>query len=264
MPKQKVAEKILKSLKHKKIGKADIHIHSNFSDGAPGITEILDYIEDKTDLDVVAITDHDTIEGALLAKDLVESSKYRFDFIVGEEVTSKSGHILGLFLTEKVEPGQTTEDTIKAIKKQGGIAIASHPFQHTNFKDDTHATMDGIGAKELLKNKNNLDGVEVVNATPTLDSENLSASILNRTVLFLAETGSSDAHILDAIGKGYTTFEGDSAEEFKKAILTDQTIAIHDKWTFSALMKYLFFFIPVGFRLALHTIVYRIKHGRKK
>ena len=68
MPKQKVADKILKSFKHKIISKADVHIHSNFSDGAPGITEILDYVEDKTNLDVIAITDHDTIEGAKLAE----------------------------------------------------------------------------------------------------------------------------------------------------------------------------------------------------
>lgn len=260
MQKQKsLASKILEN---KKLGKADLHIHSNFSDGRPGITEILDYVEDKTDLNVIAITDHDTLEGALLAKDIVDSGRYRFEVIVGEEITTKSGHILGLYLTEKVEPHQSVTKTLKDIKAQGGLAVASHPFQHTRFKDDAQATMDGIGAKELIKNKLLLDGVEVVNATPTLTQENLSASILNRTVLFLAETGSSDAHILEAIGKGYTTFEGKTAKEFRHAIVTDQTIAIHDKWTFSALVKYLFFFLPVGFRLAGHTLFNTIK-GKK-
>jgi len=250
---------VSKILKHKKLGKADLHMHSNFSDGKPGITEILNYVEDNTDLNVIAITDHDTLEGALLAKDIVDSGKYRFEVIIGEEVTSKSGHILGLFLKEKVEPHQSVKKTIEDIKSQGGIAIASHPFQHTRFKDESQATMDGIGAKELIRNKLTLDGLEVVNATPTLANENLSASLLNNTMLFIAETGSSDAHIVEAIGKGYTTFEGTTAKELHHAIMTEQTVAIHDKWTFSALAKYLFFFIPIGLRLAGHTIMNTLK-----
>jgi len=257
MRKQKYLESQI--LKNKKLGKADLHIHSNFSDGKPGITEILDYVEDHTDLSIIAITDHNTIEGALLASDIVNGGKYRFEVIIGEEISSKGGHILGLYLTEKIEPGKSVKETLAEIKAQGGLAVASHPFQHTKFKSETQATMDGIGAKELIKNKNSLDGIEVVNATPTLAQENLSASLLNRTVLFLSETGSSDAHILEAIGKGYTAFEGKTAKELRHAIKTEQTVAIHDKWTFSALIKYLFFFIPVGLRLAGHTIVSNLK-----
>ena len=58
------------------LGKADFHIHSNFSDGKPTPAEILDYIEEFTDLNVIAITDHDTIDGALEAERLMKLKKY--------------------------------------------------------------------------------------------------------------------------------------------------------------------------------------------
>ena len=80
------------------LGKADLHIHSNCSDGKPSIEEILEYVEHKTDLDVIAITDHDTIDGALLAQELMKRKKYRFEVIIGEEISTKRGHIIGLFL----------------------------------------------------------------------------------------------------------------------------------------------------------------------
>ena len=55
------------------LSKADLHIHSNFSDGAESIDEILEYVQEQTDLAVIAITDHDTIKGALLAKKIMKN-----------------------------------------------------------------------------------------------------------------------------------------------------------------------------------------------
>jgi len=245
---------------YKHLGKADLHIHSDYSDGRPSVQEILDYVQDKTDLDVIAITDHDTIEGAKIAQQLIKQKRYRFAVIVGEEITSKEGHILGLFLTEKIEPGLEVGTTIKKIHEQGGVAVASHPFMHTRWRNPNMNIMDGIGLISLMKEKDEIDGIEVVNATPTLGEENLSADFINKTVLLRAETGSSDAHIVEAIGKGYTLFEGKTAHDLKEAILSAQTQGMHNKWTFFALFKYLFFFIPKGFRMALYTLFY----GRTK
>jgi predicted metal-dependent phosphoesterase TrpH len=231
------------------LGKADFHIHSNYSDGKPGIEEIIQYVEEKTDLDIIAITDHDTIEGAVRAREIVENGKYRFDLIVGEEISTTNGHILGLFLSEKIEPGQSVEATIREIHRQSGIAIATHPFIHVKYDHEKMYTMDGIGAGKLYENRFILDGVEIVNATPTLTDENLGATAMNRTLLRLTETGSSDAHILEAIGKGYTVFQGKTAEDLKEAIKKHQTQAIYGHWTLLALIKYLYFFIPIGARI---------------
>lgn len=241
------------------LGKADVHIHSNFSDARPSVEEILEYVETKTDLDVIAISDHDTTEGAFLAKELMAKKKYRFELIIGEEVSSQEGHILALFLKKTIPKNLPAHEVLAEIKNQDGLAIAAHPFERTRMNNTKMVMMDGIGAITLIKEQKNFDAVEVVNATPTLSDENLRASVLNTTLLGKAETGSSDAHILEAISKGYTLFEGKTAAEFKEAILTRQTRAMFKKWTLLALIKYFFFFIPLGWRMVVNTVL----HGRR-
>lgn len=245
------------------LGKADYHIHSNCSDGNASVEDILQYVEENTDLNVIAIADHDTIEGALLAKKLKEEKNYRFDVIVGEEISTIDGHIVGLFLSTKIEPGRSAGETVDEIKKQGGIAIASHPFQHIKFSNEKMVSMDGIGSKKLFDLRFDLDGVETVNATPTLIDENIGVTAMNRAVLRLSELGASDAHILEAIGMGYTAFQGQTAGDFRQAVLTRQTQAIYGHWTILALIKYLFFFIPVGVRLLWYGMFAR-KNGRSQ
>jgi len=240
------------------LGKADLHIHSNYSDAKPSIEEILEYVQHKTDLDVIAITDHDTLEGALLAQELVKGKKYRFEVVVGEEVSTKRGHIIGLYLKKLIPANLSIHETIERIQKEGGVVIAPHAFHHTRLNNGKNITMDGIGVINLIKEKDNLEGVEIINATPTLGGENLKASFINNTLILQAEIGSSDAHILDAIGKGYTVFEGRTAKDVKEAIIKNQTKALNGSWNFLALAKYLFFFIPRGLRLFWNTV----SHGR--
>ena len=247
-------------MKEKTLGKADLHIHSIHSDGNASTQEILDYVEHRTDLDVIAITDHDTIDGALEAKKLMKGKKYRFDFIIGEEITSIEGHIIGLFLKEVIPPGLSVQDTLARIRSQGGIAIAAHPFYHSRMHHSRYATMDGIGATNLLRNNSFIDAIEIVNGTPTLSDENLFASILNKTILFNAEVGNSDAHILEAIGMGYTLFEGKTAKDYRKAVLEHQTRAMYKRWSFLGLIKYLFFYVPLGLRLLIHTLTHGHSH----
>ncbi len=236
------------------LSKADLHIHSDYSDGKPAIEEVLDYVDRETDLDIVAITDHDTIEGALLAQKIAKEKKLGFEIVVGEEVSTKQGHILALYLDSPVKPGMSVKETLDQIHKQDGIAIAPHPFGYTRLQNPNMAVMNGIGLKSLVETKKDLDAIEVVNGTPTLTDENIKAKLVNSTILFCGETGSSDAHILDAIGKGYTLFEGKSSADLKKALLSHQTRAMSSRWTIMALLKYLYFFIPIGLRLAFYTL----------
>lgn len=238
------------------LGRADLHIHSRFSDGREEIADILEYAQNHTDLDVIAITDHDTIEGAQLAQQIAKDKDYRFDIIVGEEITAREGHILGLFLHKEIEPGLSAHETIKQIHAQNGLAIASHPFENYKYKNPDLITMVGVGAGVLIKERHHFDAIEIVNATPTLNDENIQASLLNKTLLGRAETGSSDAHIKEAIGRGYTLFEGETATDLQKAILHHQTQAMRTGWTLMALFKYAFFFIPIGFRLFIYNVLH--------
>lgn len=244
----------------KDLSKADVHIHSTFSDGRPTIEEILKCVQHETNLDVIAITDHDTIEGALLARKLMREKNYRFELIVGEEVSSNEGHILGLFLHEKIEPCQSAHETLKQIHAQGGIAIAAHPFYESRMNSGKITWAHGVGALTLLQEKNHFDAIETINATPVYEEENLRAKYINRLLLFRAETGSSDAHILQGIGRGYTLFEGRSAHAFREAILNHETQAMNDKWDILGLFRYGYFFLPTGLRTIFNTTV----HGRRE
>lgn len=234
------------------LGKADLHAHLIETD--PKV--FLDYVQEKTDLDVIALTDHDSIDNALRVKEAWQGKGYRFDLIVGEEINSIEGHIVGLFLNKTVESHLSIQETIKQIHEQGGLAIAAHPFQAMSFRRPGVVLMDGIGLKSLLKFGKQLDGIEVVNATPTLKDENLRASLINKTVLLKAEIGSSDAHILEAIGTGYTVFKGKNVQDLRRTIALCQTQAIYSGWSFFIVVKYFFFFLPEALRIA----VYNLRH----
>ncbi len=234
------------------LGKADLHTH--LIEGDPD--ELLSYVQEKTDLDVIALTDHDSIDNALKVKNAWQEMGYRFDLIVGEEINSTEGHIIGLFLNKTIASNLSVKETIRQIHEQGGLAIAAHPFQAMPMRRPGVILMDGIGLKTLLKFGKQLDGIEVVNATPTLKDENLRAGLINKTLLLKAEIGSSDAHIPEAIGAGYTVFKGKSANDLRKAILLCQTQAIYSGWNFFTLIKYAFFFLPEALRIAVYNLTH--------
>ena len=197
-----------------KHGKADLHMHSTYSDGCATIEEILPYVEHHTDLDVIALTDHDCIESALRARDLWAKGSYRFDFVVGEEVTTKEGHLLGLFIEQHIQPGLSMERSIDLIHEQGGLAVIAHPLHRFFRYSCQRDVMDRIhAAKDVW-----FDGAETWNASFCGIYANYVAMGANRTRYGLPELGNSDAHMLSAIGSGITWFEGKSAQDVRATI----------------------------------------------
>lgn len=249
------------------LGKADVHIHTNHSDAKPTVLQVLEYVENRTDLDIIAIADHDTMDGYFEAEKLMKDpstslgagKNYRFELIPAEEITSSQGHILGLFLKEPIKPGLNAKDTVKEIHRQGGLAVACHPFEKNRWNNRERPMMNGVGYRTLREIGHGFDGIEVINATPTLGDENYRAAMINK-LLMQSEMGDSDAHIVEAIGKGYTLFEGKTAKHFKKAIVQHQTRAMSNKWTVLALVKYAYFFMPHALRILWNTIL----HGRTR
>lgn len=198
--------------------KADIHIHSNHSDGTASIPQIMEYVQNRTDLSVIAITDHNTIEGALFAKSL--SELYDFDVIVGEEVTSKEGHILGLYLTEQVPAGMSARDTVRAIEAQGGIAIVAHPFSNQGVFGPLGRNLFADAVNDWA-----FHALEIYNSLPFLKWANGVAAKVFAGGHGIAATGGSDAHYLEAVGKGFTVFRGTTAEDLRASILACETRA---------------------------------------
>jgi predicted metal-dependent phosphoesterase TrpH len=198
--------------------KADIHIHSNHSDGLGSIPEIMEYVQNQTDLKVIAITDHNTLEGARFARSL--SELYDFEVVVGEEVSSKQGHVLGLFLEEEVRAGMSAADTVRAIEEQGGIAVIAHPFSAKGVFGPTGRSLFAAAANDWA-----FHAFEVYNSLPFLVWANSMAAKTLAGGRGVAATGGSDAHVIEAVGKGYTLFRGESAEDLRTSILNLETRA---------------------------------------
>lgn len=200
-------------------------MHTCASDGLYTVREILNYVAQKTTLDVIAITDHDRVDAALWALDCAH--EYDFDIIPGIEISSAAGHILGLWVTEPIPQNLSLEETTAAIHEQGGLAILAHPY-HVQIsvvaRNASRYTKQPAVLREL-----GVDAVEVHNAGIVIPGANLLARNLAARAE-IAVTGSSDAHTLGGIGRGVTRFPGRTAENLRQAILTSTTFAEGSAW----------------------------------
>ncbi len=211
-------------------GKADVHMHSTYSDGCGTVEEILAHVQQNTDLDVIALTDHDQIDGALRARDLWERGNYRFDFIVGEEITTTQGHLLGLFIEKRIQPGLSMARSIDLIHEQGGIAIVAHPLHRFFRHSCQRSVMDEIYASKDVW----FDGVETWNSSFCGIYANYIAMGTNRSVYKLPELGNSDAHTLSGISSGHTWFVGRTAQDLRNSIAANQTAPGGKLWDIQA------------------------------
>src|SRR5437868_12677633 len=212
-------------------GRADLHMHTTASDGCPQPHELVDYAR-ATALDVIAVTDHDTIEGALRAADHA-AGRSKLQVVIGEEVSSRDGHIVALFIERRIRPGMSAAATVHAIHDQGGLAVAVHPFWRTQRRA-RNGPVHGVGwlAAEL-----DFDAIEVENATPGFYVFNQLARRLNMG-LGRAELGGSDAHILDAVGRAFTEFPGRTPKALRTAIEKGSTAAGRQRYRAVGLMRY--------------------------
>jgi predicted metal-dependent phosphoesterase TrpH len=204
--------------------KADIHIHTRYSDGNNTIAEILEHVARHTDLRLIAITDHDTIEGALEARRL--APQYGLEVIVGEEVSTADGHLLALFIEQNLLPGRPAAETIVAAREQGGLCIAAHPYDRLVPSMGRH----GLAARCVGPAPEwPLDGIETFNASLLTAISNVRAVEANAT-LRLAACGGSDSHHAPTIGCGYTMFPGSTAADLRAAILRREVRAGGEPW----------------------------------
>ncbi len=207
-------------------GLADLHMHTTYSDGAGTVEEVLAFAQSHTSLNVIAITDHDTIEGALRARDLAEKRAFRFEVIVGEEISTREGHLLALFLQEPIAPGQSIERSIEQVHRQGGLAIVAHPFNRV-FR---HSVQRSVMNRLLAQPEVHPDGLETLNGSFAGVGSSQLAMSLARQVYHWAETGGSDAHTVTAVGCARTIFTGRTTKELRTSILRGETAPIGTYW----------------------------------
>ena len=197
-----------------KMGLADLHLHTIYSyDGTATVPAVLRRAR-EIGLDVIAITDHDEIGGALEAVKI--APHYGVEVIPGIEITTAEGDLLALFITEKVDAGLSLIETVLRVRELGGVCIAPHPMA-------SGMGMKSLSAFSILKALRNqkvtetLIGIEAYNGTAIDRVSNYYADIFANG-LDIAQTGSSDAHVLDTIGFGATEFEGHTAMDLLKAL----------------------------------------------
>jgi predicted metal-dependent phosphoesterase TrpH len=215
-----------KGLSDRELGKADLHVHTALGDGMASPREILEYVETHTDLDVIAITDHDSLRGAWETRELWAQGSYRFQVVMGMEVTALEGHLLALFIEEPLPSLRPAEEIIAAIHRQGGLCIVPHPFSWLT------RSLGRRALERLLASGREgvyLDGLETANASPGAKPGQRPARELNQRRYHLAEVGGSDAHFLAAIGSAYTLFPGRTAEELRQAILERRTRGVNGR-----------------------------------
>ena len=143
-------------------GRADLHVHTLASDGTASVADILDALAAGRTLDVVAIADHERIDAAQAARHIALDRGLPVEIVVGEEITTRGGHLLGLFLERRVPPLKSLRWSIEAVHDQGGIAIPAHPLV------PLHLSAQGWVLRALLTDDNPLvhpDAIETFNPT---------------------------------------------------------------------------------------------------
>ncbi len=204
------------------LGKADMHLHTLYSDGTASVQAVLDHVEARTDLDLIAITDHERIDGALRAREIHAAGNYSFELVLGEEITTRRGHVLALFITDRIPALRPLPETLERIHDQGGIAIAAHPLAPLT---------PSLGTRSLLAAQHDLDAIELMNPSAAGRARRRDRNRLNAEILHLPAVGNSDAHVLDDIGTAWTWFAGSTASEYRAAIAAGTTRADGSFWS---------------------------------
>jgi predicted metal-dependent phosphoesterase TrpH len=177
--------------------KADLHAHTHFSRDALTSVETFARRYQQAGIDCVAVSDHNNIDGALAVR---EGAAFRV--IVSEEIKSSEGEIIGLFLRETVRKGLTPEDTVRAIRDQGGLVLVPHPYDRLRRSP--------LRPEALLRIMKDIDIIEVFNSRTVFAADNERSRRL-ATEHGKLMSAATDAHTPWEIGLTYVempAFEG--------------------------------------------------------
>ena len=185
--------------------RADLHTHTHYS--RDSLTSPQRYVDRclKLGINCVAVTDHNSMEGALAVQRIAP-----FKVIIAEEIRTTDGELAGLFLKEPIPRSLTPEETIERVKAQGGLVSLPHPFDRIRREPLRHRAHERVLP--------HLDLIEVFNSRTSLRRDNERARRLAEE-LGLPMGAGSDAHSPWELGTAYVEmpdFEG--PQEFLEAL----------------------------------------------
>lgn len=201
-----------------RLGRADLHIHSLASDGVSSVEEIVVRAE-ELGLDVIAITDHERIDAGLAARAMAVARGLHVQVVIAEEVTTRSGHLLALFIERRIPPWRSMRWTIEQVHEQGGLAVIAHPLVPYPLCASARTIRRLLAETEP---RHRPDGIEAFNPT-TARMRWAPAVPRLAEELGLAVLGSSDAHVAGDVGHALTTFPGRTPDDLRRAILERTT-----------------------------------------
>jgi hypothetical protein len=203
------------------LGKAILHIHSTFSDGEPTVAEILDEVEQNSDVDIVGITDHDDVRSYAAALEWKASHREsRVQPLFGIELTTWAFKHILIYIFQPPFPTRTFKKfmplgkAVQAGKAAGGLVIVPH----------VDAVWVGMGRRRLERQFRQLgvDGIELLTPVPFARGAAGKLAEMNQRCQ-LIELGGSDAHHLEDLYRVIVEFPGNTLEDFDLAIRSGTT-----------------------------------------
>lgn len=186
-------------------------MHTNLGDGWISPARLVQTATLRQ-LALIAVTDHDHVEGARRVEELLAERNRAVRMITGVEVSTRHGHLLGLFVRKAPRPLRPAQESIDAIKEQGGLVIVPHPFGRL-VPSLSRRRIDSLLAAGYA-----IDGIETYNPSPANAAQRAAVRSANEE-WGLAEIGASDAHFWQHVGAAYTRFPGTTADDLRRAIV---------------------------------------------
>jgi predicted metal-dependent phosphoesterase TrpH len=202
----------------------DPHIHSIYSGDATGTPKQIINQAIEVGLDGIAIADHNTIKGSILAQ---EESKNLDNFVLipAIEISSTKGHIVALGIVEEIKSGLSPQKTVEKIRENGGIAVVPHPF--VKYRQGLYGATNDL----------DFDAIETLNSRYIFGYSNWQAKRLAKKRK-IPEIGCSDAHFLGAIGSCVTELEADfSVESIIDGIMKRKTNVFGNRTPLPLILK---------------------------
>ena len=195
--------------------RVDCHSHTMWSGDCTTTVDELARAVEESGIDVLCITDHHAVAGAEAVRDELACR-----VVVGEEVRTHAGELIGLFLTERIPQGLAADETARRIRDQGAVVYVPHPF------DPMRRCLDETVLLELV-DAGLVDAVEVLNSKTSLRSLNERAARLARDAGLPGGAG-SDAHVPDALGAAYVEMaDFDDPSSFLAALADARVVGHH-------------------------------------
>ncbi len=195
--------------------RVDLHTHTMWSGDSTTTPDEFAAAVADSGLDVVCITDHNAIAGALELRERLDAR-----VVVGEELRTAAGEIIGLFLTERIPQGIGPVEAARAIRDQGGVVYIPHPFDPMR-RNLSEAALYELAEADLI------DAVEVLNAKTSLPGLNRRAAQFAAEFGIVAGAG-SDGHVPDALGAAYVEMDAfDTPMEFLASLAAGRVIGHH-------------------------------------